>query len=87
MDEIRLSQTQPPSSTSNAVGESSDDPVLMLAAIDERVIANQVLGVWRGHRKGVGRIIKGKRKAPDTSYSIIAFGSSEQTSQVTENHC
>ena len=67
MEEIRSSQIQPPSSVGSTTGhESSDDPVSALVAIDERVIANQVLGVWQGHYKGVRSIIKGRRKAPNT---------------------
>ena len=47
--EIRSSQTQAPSLAGSAAGhESSDDPVSAPAAIDERVIADQVLGVRRG---------------------------------------
>ena len=53
MEDIRLTQTQPPSSVGSAAGESSDGSVLAPASIDERVIAGQLLGVWRGHRKGV----------------------------------
>ena len=59
MEEIRSSQTQPLSSASSTAGhESLDDPVSALPAIDERVIVDQVHRVWRGHRKGVERIIK-----------------------------
>ena len=50
------------------MSESLDSPASALTAIDERVIADDVLGVRRGHRKGVERIVKGKKKAPDTSY-------------------
>ena len=88
MTEIRLSQTQTLSSTGSTAGhESSDDPVSAPAAIDERVIAEQVLGVQRGHRKGVGRIINGRRKALDTPSSSVVTGLSEQQSaQVAEEH-
>ena len=78
MEEIRSSQTQPPSSVGSAAGhESSDDLVSVSAAIDERVIAVEVLRVRRGHRKGVKRIIKGKRKAFDAPSSSVATGLSE----------
>ena len=78
MAEIRLSQTQTPSSAGSTAGhESSDDPVSAPAAIDERVIADQVLGVRRGHRIGVGNIIKGRRKTLHTSSSSTATGLSE----------
>ena len=78
MEKIRSSQTQPPSSAGSAMGyESSNDPVLVPAAIDERVIADQVLGVLQGHCKGIGHIIKGSRKAPDTPSSSIVTGLSE----------
>ena len=80
MDEIRSSQTQPPSSAGSGTRESLDDLVSTSTAINERVIADQVLRVRRGHRKGVERIIKGKKKAPDTSCSSIATGLSEQSS-------
>ena len=63
---------------SSAGDESSDDLVSAPAAIDERVITNQVLGVWRGHCKSVGRIIKGRKKALDTASSSTATGLSEQ---------
>ena len=54
MEEIRLSQTQTPSSAGSTAGqESLDDPISVPATIDERVIADQVLGVRRGHRNGV----------------------------------
>ena len=80
MEEIRLSQIQPPSSASSAVGHKSlDDPVSAPATIDEQVIADQVLSVRRGHRKGVGCIIKGRRKVPDTPSSSVATGLSEQS--------
>ena len=65
-------------------GESSNCLASAPVAINERVIADKVLGVRRGHLKGVGRIIKGKRKAPDTSYSTTAFGLEQ--CQVVEEH-
>ena len=86
MEEIRLSQTQPFSLTGSATGESSDTPILALAATNELVIADQVLGIRREHRKDVGCIIKGKRKALDTSYSTVTTGLLEQSSQVAEDH-
>ena len=87
MEEIRLSQTQTPSSSSSTVGqESSDNPISAPAIIDERVIADQVLGVRRGHYKGVGWIIKGRRKASDTPSSLATTGLSEQSAQAAEEH-
>ena len=80
MKEIRLSQAQPPSSAGSAMSESSDSLVSALAATDEQVIADQVIRVRGGHFKGVGCIIKGKKKAPDTSYSTVVIGLSEQSS-------
>ena len=81
------SHTQPPSSTSSVVGhELSDDFVSAPAAIDERVIAAQVLGVQRGHRKGVECIIKGRTKASDTSCSLVTTELSKQSTQATEEH-
>ena len=66
-------------------GESSDSPASVSAAIDELVIAEKVLGVRRGHRKGVRRIVKGKKKVLDTSYSIAASGS-EQSQAAEDQH-
>ena len=87
MEEIRLSQTQIPSSASSAAGyESLDDSVSAPAVIDERVITDQVLGVQRRQRKVVGCIIKGRRKAPDTLSSSATIGFSEQSGQVAEKH-
>ena len=87
MEEIRLSQTQTPSSTGSVAGHvSSDDPVLAPTAINESVIDGQVLEVWRGYRNGVERIIKGRRKAPDTPRSLIVIGLSEQSAQAIKEH-
>ena len=87
MEEIRSSQTQPPSSAGSAAcHKSSDDSASAPTTINERVIANQVLGVRRGHRKGVRHIIKGRRNAPDTFCSSVATGLSEQSSQAAEDH-
>ena len=58
-------------------GESSDGPALASAATNEWVIADEVLGVQLGHRKGAERIVKSKRKAPNTSYSTVASGSEQ----------
>ena len=78
MAEIRLSQTQTPSSAGSTAGhESSNDHVSVPTAIDERVIVDQVLGLRRGHRKGVVRIIKGRRKALDTPSSSAVTGLSK----------
>ena len=87
MKEIRLSQTQTPSSAGSTVGhKSSDDPVSAPTAIDERVIADQVREVRREHRKGVGLIIKGRRKEPDTPSSLTATGLSEQSTPAAEEY-
>ena len=87
MEEIRSSQTQPSSSAGNATGhESSDDLVSVPTIIDECVIADQILGVRRGYRKGVGRIIKDRRKAPDTPSLSASTRLSEQSAQATEEH-
>ena len=89
IEKIKFTQTQTLSSASSAVGESSDGLALASAAIDERVIADEVLGVRRGYRKSVGRIGKGKRKVLETSYSTLAYGSlqsqaAEEQSQLAE---
>ena len=87
MEKIRLSQTQTPSSTGSAAShESSNDLVSASATIDKHVIVDQVLGVRQGHRKGVRCIIKGRRKAPDTSSSSTVTGLSEQSAQDIEEH-
>ena len=83
IEQIKFLQTQEFSSASNVAGESSDGPVSTPTTIDEKVIADEVLRVQRGHYKGVGCIVKGKRKALDTSYSTIASGSEQ--SQVAED--
>ena len=83
MEQIKLTQTQTLSSVDSVAAESLDDPVSAPAAIDERVIADEVLGVQQGYHKGVKPIVKGKRKAPNTSYSTITFGSMQ--SQVAED--
>ena len=86
MEEIRLSQTQTPSLVGSTVGQESYDLISTPVAIDERVITDQVLGVRRGHRKGVGHITKGRRKVSDTPSSSAAIGSSEQSAQAVEEH-
>ena len=83
MEQIRLTQTQALLSASSVVGESSDGPALASAAIDERVIVDEVLGVRRGHYKGVRHIVKDKRKVFDTSYLTVA--SRPEQSQVVED--
>ena len=45
MEQIKLTQTQALSSASNVIEESPNGPTLALAAIDKRVIAEEVLGV------------------------------------------
>ena len=74
MKQIKITQTQ----ALSLVGESVDGLASAPAAIDERVITDEVLGVLQGHRKGVGRIVKGKKKAPETFYSTLSSGSQSQ---------
>ena len=45
MEQIKLTQTQALSSASSAVGESTDSPALVLATIDEMVIADTTT-IW-----------------------------------------
>ena len=45
----------------------------MPTAIDERLIIDEILRIRQEHRKGIRRIVKGKRKASMTSYSIVSF--------------
>ena len=52
--------------------------------MDERVIADEVLGVRRGHHKDVKRIIKDKRKASETFYATLSYRSQ---SQAAEKQC
>ena len=84
MEQIKLTQTQALSSASSIAGESADDPASTPVAIDDRVIADKVLGVWRGHRKGVGHIVEGKRKMPKTSYLTLASGLSQSQCRLVE---
>ena len=83
MEKIRLTQTHTLLLAGSVVGESSDGPASALTAINERVITDKVLGVWWIHRKGVVRIVKGKKNAPSTSYSTVA--SESKQSQVVED--
>ena len=83
MKQIKLIQSQAFSSASGAVGESANSPTSSPTAIDKRVITDEVLGVRRGHRKGIEHIVKGKKKAFETSYSTLSSGSQ---SQVAEEH-
>ena len=77
MEQIKLTQTQAPFSASSVVGEFSGCSASAPIVVDERVISDKLLRVRRGHYKGVGRIIKGKRKASNTSNSTVAFGSKQ----------
>ena len=83
MEYIKLTQTQALSSTGSVVGESPNGLASEPTTIDERVIADEVLGVCWGHRKGVERIVKGKKKVLGTSYSTVASGLTQ--SQVTND--
>ena len=87
MEEIRSSQTETSLSAGSVAGhEFSDDLVSAPSTINEHVITDQVLRVRRGYRKGVRRIIKGRRKAPDTPSLSAATGLSEQSAQAVEEH-
>ena len=68
MEQIKLTQTQAFFSTGSAASGSSESLTSALTYIDERLI----LGVRRGHRKGVRWIVKGKRKASSNS-STFSF--------------
>ena len=68
MEQIKLTQTQALSSIGSVAGESPDGLASVPPVIDEQVIAVKVLGVRRGHHKGVRCIVKGKKKASNISY-------------------
>ena len=51
MEQIKLTQIQVISSASSATSGSSDSPVLVLACVNEGLIANEVLGIRLGHHK------------------------------------
>ena len=53
MEQITLTQTYALSSASNVASGSLDSLASVPACIDERLITDEVLGVRRGHRKGV----------------------------------
>ena len=72
MEQNKLTQTQTFSLAGSIVGASTDSSTSAPAPTDERLIADEILGVRRGHRKGVGRIVKGKGKASVTSYLILS---------------
>ena len=55
----------------------------MPTCIDKRLIADEVLGIQRRHRKGVGQIVKGKGKAFSSSSTIL----SRSQSQVEQQCC
>ena len=78
MEQIKLTQTQTLSSAGNAIGEFEDNSALAPAAIDERLIADNVLRVRWGHRKGVRCIVKGKWKVFATLYLALSSGSQSQ---------
>ena len=52
----------------------------MLACVNERLIADEVLGIRLGHHKVLGQIVKGKKKA-STSSSTFSFWSQSQAEQ------
>ena len=74
MEQIKLTQTQTLSSAGSVARKSLDGPASAPTTIDEWVIVDEVLGVQRGHHKSVERIVKGKKKMPNTYYLTIAFG-------------
>ena len=74
MEQIKLTQTWTLSSAGSVVGESADGPASVPTAIDKRVIVDKVLGVRRGHYKGIRRIAKSKGKAPATTYLTLSSG-------------
>ena len=76
MEQIKLTQTHVLFSVGSVAGESADGLASAPTAINERVIADELLGVRQGDHKGVGRIVKGKKKVSETSYSTLASGSS-----------
>ena len=63
MEQIKLTQTHAFSSACSAISGSSHSPDSTPTFIDEMLITDEVLGFWRGHRKGVGRIVKRKIKS------------------------
>ena len=81
MEQIKITLTQALSSAGSIVGGSADSPASTPTTIDERLITNEILGVRRGHRKSMGRIVKGRGKASSTAYSTL---SSESQSEVVE---
>ena len=81
MEQIKLIKIQSLSSAGSAVGASADSPASASAAIDKRLIADEVLGVRRGHRKGLGRIVKGKGKTSSTSYLTLSSRSQSQAAE------
>ena len=76
MEQIKLTQTQALFSFGSAASGSSDNSASVLAFIDERLIVEEVLWVWRGHCKGVGQTVTGKGKA---SFSSSTFSSRSQS--------
>ena len=71
MEQIKLTQTQTLSSVGSAVSGSLNSPASAPAYIDERLIADEVLGVRREQCKCVRRIVKGKDKA-SSSFSTLS---------------
>ena len=67
MEQIKLTRAQILSSVGSAASGSLDSLALAPAYIDERLIANEILGVRRRHCKGVGQIVKRKGKASSSS--------------------
>ena len=72
MEQIKLTQTQTLSSAGSAVSGFVDSSASTPTIIDERLITDEVLGVRRGHCKGVGRIVKRKGRASSTPYLTLS---------------
>ena len=80
MEQIKLTQTQIVSSAGSAASGSWDSPTSAPTDIDERLIADEVLGVRRGHYKGTRQIVKGKEKVSSSS-STFSSGLQSQAEQ------
>ena len=80
MEQIKLTQTQTLSSASMLLVDHQIVLFQHANCISERLIADEVLGVRRRYRKGVGRSVKGKWKS-STSSLTFSFGSQSQAEQ------
>ena len=67
MKHIKATQTQALSSASSTASGSTKSHASVLPCIDERLIVDELLGVYRGHQKGVRCIVNGKGKASFTA--------------------